>query len=63
MALWAVAGLILLLFRDERAARGRADWLWICPAGCLLGVPGRLVTRQHDANRRRRRGGQPGAPR
>jgi hypothetical protein len=50
MAGFAVAGLILLAFH------GRTQWLWICLAGFLLGIPGLLTMLRHDANRRRRRG-------
>jgi hypothetical protein len=52
---WAVAGLVLLLFRAELAANGHTGWLWICLAGFLLGFPGLAVMLRHDANRRRRR--------
>jgi uncharacterized protein DUF2530 len=57
MAVWAVVGLALLPFRHALAANGRGSWLWICLAGFLLGIPGLLVMRRHDANRRRRRAG------
>ncbi|SDZ38612.1 Protein of unknown function [Micromonospora pattaloongensis] len=57
MALWAVAGLALLPFRDWLAATGRTNWLGICLAGFLLGLPGLAVMLRHDANRRRRRAG------
>ncbi|HEX5741138.1 MAG TPA: DUF2530 domain-containing protein [Pilimelia sp.] len=50
---FAVAGLALLPFRDALAARGHADWLWTCLAGFLLGLPGLLWMRRHDARRRR----------
>jgi len=49
MAAFALAGLILLLLD------GRSQWLWICLAGFLLGIPGLLTMLRHDANRRRRR--------
>jgi len=52
---WAVAGLALLLFRQRLAAHGHTDWLWICLAGFLIGLPGLAVMLRHDANRRRRR--------
>jgi hypothetical protein len=48
MAVWAVAGLILLL------VDGHPDWRWTCLAGFLLGLPGLAVMLRHDANRRRR---------
>jgi hypothetical protein len=51
---WAVAGLVLLLFRGWLADHGHSDWLWTCLAGFLLGFPGLAVMVRHDANRRRR---------
>jgi hypothetical protein len=54
---WAIAGLVLLLFRDWLAANDHTDWLWICVAGFLWGFPGLAVMIKHDANRRRRRAG------
>ncbi|GIJ30599.1 hypothetical protein Vqi01_57610 [Micromonospora qiuiae] len=54
MAAWAVVGLVLLLFRDRLAASGNENWLWICLAGFLWGLPGLAVMMRHDANRRRR---------
>lgn len=55
MAVWAVVGLILLIFHDWLSDTGRTDWLWIALAGFLLGIPGLLTMMRHDANRRRRR--------
>ncbi len=55
MVAWAVAGLVLLAFRERLAAHGHTDWLWICLAGFLLGLPGLATMLVHDANRRRRR--------
>jgi hypothetical protein len=54
MALWAVAGLVMLPFRDTLSAHGHSDWLWICVAGFLLGFPGWLVMIRHDRRRRAR---------
>jgi hypothetical protein len=48
---WAVAGLVLLPFRDWLADHGHTNWLWICLAGFLLGFPGLAVMVRHDANR------------
>ncbi len=55
MLAWGVAGLVLLLLRDRLAAHGHTDWLWICLAGFLLGIPGTITMVVHDRNRRRRR--------
>ena len=55
MALWALAGGVLLLARDRLADHGHTNWLWICLAGFLLGRPGLAVMLRHDANRRIRR--------
>ena len=46
---FVVAGLVVLV------ADGPRDWLWICLAGALWGVPGTITMLRHDANRRRRR--------
>jgi Protein of unknown function (DUF2530) len=55
MAAFAVAGVVLLLFHGWLKANGHTDWLWICLAGFLAGIPGLLTMLRHDANRRRRR--------
>ncbi|MEH0937869.1 DUF2530 domain-containing protein [Micromonospora psammae] len=52
---WAVAGLVLLVFRGWLTEHGHQDWLWTCLAGFLWGFPGLAVMMRHDANRRRRR--------
>jgi hypothetical protein len=49
MGAFAIAGVIVLL------AGGPDEWLWICVAGFLSGIPGLLTMLRHDANRRRRR--------
>lgn len=54
---WAVLGLVLLLFKDTLADHGHTDWLWVCVAGFLLGFPGWLVMIRHDRYRADRRGG------
>ena len=57
---WAVTGLVLMLFfRDWLDSTGRADWLWICLTGFLLGFPGTATMMRHDAQRRQRRETQP----
>jgi len=38
LGLWAVAGLFLLLRRDELADRGTQWWLAVCGAGLLIGI-------------------------
>jgi hypothetical protein len=55
MVLWAIIGLVLLLFRDTLSAHGHTDWLWICLAGFLLGFPGWFVMIRHDRHRAARR--------
>lgn len=58
LAIWAVAGLVLLIFfRDWLTAHGHGNWLWICLAGFLVGLPGLAVMLRYDANRRRRADG------
>nr|WP_268244334.1 DUF2530 domain-containing protein [Pilimelia terevasa] len=44
-------GLTLLLFRDWLEAHGHGDWLWICLAGFLLGLPGLALMVRHDRRR------------
>lgn len=55
MAIWAVIGVILLAFRHSLAAHGHTDWLWICLAGFVAGIPGLLTMITHDRHRRERR--------
>jgi hypothetical protein len=38
LGLWAVAGVILLVQRDELADRGTQWWLAVCAAGLLIGI-------------------------
>ncbi|GAA1827486.1 hypothetical protein GCM10009682_53480 [Luedemannella flava] len=52
---FAIAFVVLFLFRDTLKANGHEDWLWIALAGFLWGFPGLAVMFRHDANRRRRR--------
>lgn len=54
MATWALAGLVLLLVRDRLERHGHTNWLWICVAGFLLGLPGLVIMVRHDAQRRTR---------
>jgi Protein of unknown function (DUF2530) len=55
MGVWAVAGLVLLLAGDWLERHGHTNWLWICLAGFLLGLPGLAIMLRHDAKRRGRR--------
>lgn len=57
MAAWAIAGVVLLFFRDQLVEAGREGWLWTCLAGVLWGLPGLAVMMRHDSHRRRRRAG------
>lgn len=56
---WALAGLILLAFHGWLSAHGHTNWLWICVAGFLLGLPGLYVMIRHDRNRAARRAADP----
>jgi hypothetical protein len=58
IVIWAVIGLVVLLFFRD----GHDAWLWTCLAGFLLGFPGLAVMLVHDANRRRRAAGVPPTP-
>ena len=55
IVVWAIIGLVLLLFRNTLSAHGHTDWLWICLAGVLLGFPGWIVMIRHDRHRSARR--------
>jgi hypothetical protein len=55
IVLWAIIGLVLLLFRNTLSAHGHTDWLWICLAGFILGFPGWYVVYRHDRHRAGRR--------
>jgi hypothetical protein len=54
MVIWAIIGLVLLGFRHTLTAHGHQDWLWICLAGFLAGIPGLLTMITHDRHRRER---------
>ena len=60
LALWAVAGLVLLPFQDSLEAQGRGDWVWVCVAGFLVGLPGTLHMMRRD--RRRKHAPDPADP-
>lgn len=49
LAAFAVAAVVVLI------AGGPRDWLWICVAGFVCGIPGLITMIRHDAHRRRRR--------
>lgn len=55
MAIWLIAVAVLAPFHNTLNAQGRGDWLWICVAGFVSGVPGLALMLVHDRNRRRRR--------
>lgn len=55
LIVWAVVGVILLALRSTLVAHGHEEWLRICVAGFLVGLPGLALMIVHDRNRRRRR--------
>jgi hypothetical protein len=55
MAVWAVVGLGLLPAHGWLSRHGHTNWLWICLAGFLLGIPGLITMIIHDRNRKIRR--------
>ena len=55
IALWIVAVLIMLPFRDDLADAGHGNWFGIAVAGAIWGIPGLLTMVVHDRNRKRRR--------
>jgi hypothetical protein len=51
-ALWGVALVVTVVFRDRLGDEGRSSWAWICAAGVLLGLLGvRYVRRRRAAMR------------
>lgn len=50
-AAFAVASLVIFLFRKQLLAPGDAWWLWVCPTGALLGVAGIFYCRRRSARR------------
>ena len=55
IVVWVIVGLVLLVNRDALVEQGREEWLTICLAGALLGLPGLVTMIVHDRNRARRR--------
>lgn len=53
-ALWLVAFVLLLPFRDSLAESDRTWWLWTCLAGFGLGVVGWKYCRRHKLHRQQR---------
>jgi len=47
--IWTVATVIMILMRDQLAASGRGNWIWICACGVLLGLIGIRYTRRRAA--------------
>ena len=52
-ALWVLALIILLPFKQQLADAGNTWWLWTCVAGTVLGLMGVV----HTTRRRARRAG------
>ncbi len=61
MGVWLVLGVVALAGHGWLTAHHHQNWLWICVAGFLLGLPGLAMMSVHDRNRRirRRRAGLP----
>jgi uncharacterized membrane protein len=55
LAIWAVLALVLLPFHTSLATHGHGNWIRICVAGFLVGLPGLALMIVHDRNRRRHR--------
>ncbi len=55
LVLWALAGAVLLLLRDDLAERGAQWWLWTVLAGLAIGVGMLLFTRRRAAVYRQHR--------
>ena len=56
IAIWAVLGLVLLVFHHWVTTHGHTNWLWTCLAGVLWGLPGLYVVWRHDRHRAQRLG-------
>jgi hypothetical protein len=54
MAVWALAGLVLLLAHDWLVETGRESWLWIVAGGLVWGVPGTLFMLRRDRRKKAR---------
>ena len=49
-ALWGVALVVTVVFRDQVGDEGRTSWAWVCAAGFVLGLLGiRYVRRRRAA--------------
>jgi Protein of unknown function (DUF2530) len=60
LGMWAVAGLFLLVRRDELADKGTQWWLAVCGAGLLIGIVQLGVfVRRRSLIRAREREGRP----
>jgi hypothetical protein len=55
LGVFALAGLVGLLGRGWLADHGHTDWLWVCLAGFLVGLPALAMMVRHDRDRRARR--------
>lgn len=44
--IWAIATVICLIAREQLAAAGRGNWVWISACGVLLGLLGIRYTRR-----------------
>lgn len=64
VAMWAVAGLVLLIaYRDELEAEGNQWWLWTCLAGVGLGLLGWAYSRRRRDQTRALRAASTGSRR
>lgn len=61
-ALWAAAGVVCLLLRDELAANGNEWWIATCATGFGLGLLGLVYTRRRARVYRAHRAASPDAP-
>jgi ABC-type nickel/cobalt efflux system permease component RcnA len=63
LGLWVLAGLVLVVQRDELADKGTQWWLAVCGAGLLIGIValGILVRRRSLMRARERDAGATGA--
>ena len=53
-ACWVIAGVVLLLLRDQPIMQGRSWWLGVCAVGAVSGIGGIIYLRFRRARDARR---------
>jgi hypothetical protein len=55
LIVWLILAIVLAAFHTSLDEQGRGEWVRICFAGFLVGLPGLALMIVHDRNRRLRR--------